>query len=52
MCKVLIDLTLFDDGIYRYRPKEIAKQIWLSVWEPKKIDERIDMVIKWMIERN
>ena len=52
MMKFLADLSLFDEGMYRFKPSVLAHSIIQSILSPGKMDEKMELNIKWMIERN
>ena len=38
--------------MYRFKPSVLARSILDSVANPGKVDERHELSIKWMVERN
>lgn len=45
----LVDMTLFDETMYRFKPSLLARSIIDSVTIPGKMDEKMELNIKWMI---
>lgn len=51
MIHQIVDTSYFDETMYKEKPSDLARSIVLSVVCPERVEERMTMGIKWMLER-
>jgi hypothetical protein len=52
MIRLIADISLFDESMYGYIGSELSAAMVYSIINRNKLDDKIEMSLKWMMERN